>query len=47
MPLAKVNAAPARVNNVGISRQKRNPHKILMGSEAYSNGAMTDACAML
>ena len=47
IPLNTVSAAPAHVIKVGISRQIANPHITLIGSDKYSNGAATEACARL
>ena len=35
------------VITVGISCQMRKPHMMLIGSDTYSNGAITEACATL
>src|SRR5688500_13087801 len=43
-PLNNVNKAPARVHNVGTSRQMTKPHITLNSNGVYSNGATTEAC---
>lgn len=39
--------APASVSQVGASPEISRPQVMLIGSEMYSNGAMTDACVVL